>query len=486
MKYLITIFFLTYVSLLSGQNTFQVLFNGPNKNDTGGMIIEDNEGNFLVVGSFVRIESPTRQGMIWKISSTGDTISKIIGSNDSVIQLYYITQLENNNYKIIGAIGAAASSINKLLILELNTTLNLISRKEIELPGLQTSWFSYIKKYLNSFYILLGNYGPASNPPNLSDPYFIKLNNNFDTVLTRTFSIYGDQTCNEMLFSPDGSQMWLLSDSYFPEFITSCDLQLVVYDTLFNYQRAKTLTRTDMVGLAKAKWLTDSTFILAYNHYAYPLHENIAFTETDSTFLFNKNTLIGAVDTIDYIGFGTALDFISTDKIHYVSTKNLIPDYWPQQPSWIRVGMLNRHLEPVYERFYGGDAHYRAFSVLSTSDGGAFIAASRYDHNQHNNFNDMFYIKVNDQGLVTNANRPHICQMVPAIIYPNPAKDVLNIDLSWDWASCHLLDISGQQLFNTEIKNGTNRIDVSHLKPGLYIVKIFGREQDYSVKFLRF
>ena len=192
MKYLITIFFLTYVSLLSGQNTFQVLFNGPNKNDTGGMIIEDNEGNFLVVGSFVRIESPTRQGMIWKISSTGDTISKIIGSNDSVIQLYYITQLENNNYKIIGAIGAAASSINKLLILELNTTLNLISRKEIELPGLQTSWFSYIKKYLNSFYILLGNYGPASNPPNLSDPYFITLNNNFDTVLTRTFSIYGD------------------------------------------------------------------------------------------------------------------------------------------------------------------------------------------------------------------------------------------------------------------------------------------------------
>ena len=467
---LILVIFFMHLSLLSGQNTFQVLFNGQNTNDAGSKIIEDNEGNFLIVGSFVRVESPTRQGMIWKISSVGDTISKIIGNNDSVIELFYVIQLENNNYKIIGRIGASASSINKLLVLELNTSLDIISRKEFELPGFQTISFSYLKKYLNSYYIFFGITGAGANPPNLRDPYFVKLNSNFDTILTRSFSIYGDQTCNDMLFSPDGSQMWLLSDSYFPELTTSCFVQLVVYDTLFNYQRVKTLTRTDMMGLAKAKWLTDSTFILTYNHVTFPLQEEIAFTETDSTFLFNKNTLIGAVDTIDYIGFGTAVDFISTDKIHYVSTKNLIPDYWPQQPSWIRVGMLNRQLEPVYERFYGGDAHYRAFSVLSTSDGGAFIAASRYDHNQHNNFNDMFYIKVNDQGLVTNTNRPHICQMVPAIIYPNPAKDVLNIDLSWDWANVSITDVSGKQLLKTDIHNGKNKLNISNLTPGCYLL----------------
>jgi len=474
MKFLLMFVFFAQLTILSGQNTFQVLFSGPNTNDAGSKIIEDNDGNFLVVGSFVRIESPTRQGMIWKISSAGDTISKIIGDNDSVIQLFYIKQLENNNYKIIGSIGATASSINKLLVLELNTSLDIISRKEFELPGFQTISFSYMKKHLNSYYIFFGITGTGANPPNLRDPYFVKLNSNFDTILTRSFSIYGDQTCHEMLFSPDGSQMWLLSDSYFPELITSCRLQLVVYDTLFNYQRVKTLTRTDMMGLAKAKWLTDSTFILAYNHVTFPLQEEIAFTETDSTFLFNNNTLIGVSDTIDYIGFGTTVDFISADNIHYVGTKNIISSYWPQQPSWIRVGMLNRQLEPVYERFYGGDAHYRAFSVLSTSDGGAFIAATRYDHNQHNNFNDMFYLKVNDQGLVTNTNRPHICQMVPAIIYPNPAKDMININLSWDKASCFITDITGKQVLQSELINGINRIDTGLLFPGYYLLVIRG------------
>ena len=479
MKIRLIIILLSYSGLLFSQSSFQVLFSHVGTNDIGTNILEDNEGNYLVAGSFNRVTDPILQSMIWRIGASGDTLSKTFVFGDSVNFFADIEQLENGNYMVVGTIGASLSTCNKLLFIELDASLNVINRKEIELPGIQTISTFVIKKHLESYYLFLGDYGLGSNPPNLNDPYFVKFNSNFDTVCTRRYSINGNQLCYEMLFSPDGSQLWLLSEAYFPELITYGSVQLVVYDTLFNYERVKTLIRTDMMGFSKAKWITDSTFLLAYNYKNWTANQDeIAITETDSAFMFTDYTLIGASDTIDGIGYASALDFNSPDSIQYVGTKNLIAAIWPGQPSWIRVGMLNRQLEPVYERFYGGDAYYRAFSILSTRDGGAFIAATRYDHNQHSNYNDVFFMKVNKQGLVTMSSHPDLCPLLPAVVYPNPAKEILFVDLSWDKANCSINDMTGKQLKQVSLRNGKNSIDIGNLPPGIYLIVIKGRQNE--------
>jgi hypothetical protein len=156
----------------------------------------------------------------------------------------------------------------------------------------------------------------------------------------------------------------------------------------------------------------------------------------------------------------------------------MIPDFWPRQPSWIRVGMLNRQLEPVYERFYGGDANYRAYSILSTRDGGAFVSATRYDHNQHNNYNDVFFMKLNNQGLVTMSSHPDLCPLLPAVVYPNPAKEMLFVDLSWDKANCSINDMTGRELKQVSLNNGKNSINVANLPPGIYFIVLKGRQNE--------
>ncbi|HMT77721.1 MAG TPA: T9SS type A sorting domain-containing protein [Saprospiraceae bacterium] len=481
----LTILFSCIISVqignLFGQNSFQVCFPTENRNEYCSYIIEDIEGNYFGAGGGTQIANPTLQGMMWKISSSGDTLSKVFVFGDSLSSLSDIRILENGNFKVTGIIGASRETLNSLLTLEVSPDLNIVKKQFTVLPNLQTAYDMHMRKHLQSYYIMISNYGPNSSPPYLSDPYFVKLNSNFDTVFTKQYALNGDQTCTDMLFSPDGSQLWLLSEAYFPELTSACLTQMVVYDTMFNFVRVKTLTDYRMAGQNMAKWITDSTFILGFKYAPLnPHEEDVAFAETDSTFQFYSFDRIGAQDTIDYMAFGMGLDFSSPDSIHYTGTKNMIPDYWPQQPSWIRVGLLNRQLQPLYERFYGGDAQYRAISVIRTSDGGSFISATRYDYLNHLNYNDAFFLKVNSEGLVTSTNTSAICPLSPVLLYPNPGSDHVNMELSWNTASCNVIDMNGKMVSNFNLHKGLNQINTRMYKPGNYLFIFNSNDNEHT------
>ncbi|HOI88044.1 MAG TPA: T9SS type A sorting domain-containing protein [Lentimicrobium sp.] len=474
-------FILTQVDALLSQNSFQVSFSTPNKSEYCNCITEDFEGNLIGVGGLVKIADPSSLGVIWKISNCGDTLSKVFAFGDSLFGFSDIRLLQNGNYKVTGTIGTSYETLNCLQTLELSPDLNIVNRHLTVLPYLQTAYDMHMRKHLQSYYIMISNYGPNSSPPYLSDPYFVKLNSNFDTVFTKQYALDGDQSCTDMLFSPDGSQLWLLSEAYFPELTSACLTQMVVYDTMFNFVRVKTLTDYRMAGQNMAKWITDSTFILGFKYAPLnPHEEDVAFAETDSTFQFSSFTRIGVIDTIDYMAFEMGLDFLSPDSIHYTGTKNMVPDYWPQQPSWIRVGLLDRQLQPLYERFYGGDAQYRAISVIRTSDGGSFISATRYDYLNHLNYNDAFFLKVNSEGLVTNTNTSAICPLNPVLLYPNPGSDHVNMELSWNTASCSVIDMNGKMVSNFNLHKGLNQINTRMYKPGNYLFILNSNDNEHT------
>ena len=56
-------------------------------------------------------------------------------------------------------------------------------------------------------------------------------------------------------------------------------------------------------------------------------------------------------------------------------------------------------------------------------------------------------------------------------IYPNPVKDILNIDLKSDKGSVKIFDLTGKVVKTADLnKSGT--IDVSQLTKGMYLVEI--------------
>jgi hypothetical protein len=70
------------------------------------------------------------------------------------------------------------------------------------------------------------------------------------------------------------------------------------------------------------------------------------------------------------------------------------------------------------------------------------------------------------QNQTGNLNSIHIC--------PNPAKDILTLDIPQIRKACHLsiCNLSGQEMLGQEIMNSNTQIVVNYLPRGVYILKL--------------
>ncbi len=69
-------------------------------------------------------------------------------------------------------------------------------------------------------------------------------------------------------------------------------------------------------------------------------------------------------------------------------------------------------------------------------------------------------------------------------IYPNPVNDVVTISIQND-TYYSIVNINGQQLVNGKLKAGNNRLNVSQLKAGLYILNIQKNGISINKKFIQ-
>ncbi len=69
-------------------------------------------------------------------------------------------------------------------------------------------------------------------------------------------------------------------------------------------------------------------------------------------------------------------------------------------------------------------------------------------------------------------------------IYPNPSKDILNIeiDVIYENSLITLYTITGQKLITQQLKGNKTKIDISPLKSGIYIVKYGSKSLSSFVK----
>ena len=58
-------------------------------------------------------------------------------------------------------------------------------------------------------------------------------------------------------------------------------------------------------------------------------------------------------------------------------------------------------------------------------------------------------------------------------IYPNPAKDVLHVDLGTQAnATIRIMNVQGQEMFTRKLSGQNNMLDISNLSRGLYFVQM--------------
>ena len=464
------------------QSSFQVTFSSP-LNEYFGSMIEDNNGNYLAVGqqrNYNQFE--TSKGVVWRISHNGDTMSKVFSFGDTASAFSQVL-LNNDCYcTIIGGLTLWPDfNTSYILILELDTNLNIVNQKVIQPFPFKGAGFARMIRSNTAIYGL----GSAIDQNDIVNPSIIKLNNEFDTVGIQTYPFHNETGVfsgqfDAAIFSPDSSQIWAFTELFTPDNSSHSDLMIV--DTSLNFISIKEFPFGsypyfgDFNNSVSAKRITDSTFLVGgcywHQYYPSPSQFDIGFAEFDSTMATVPMHTFGEVDTMDYGGYYKTFDFVNSDSIYYTGTKRLVAGFFPEQVSWIYAGMFNRDYQLYYERIYGGDAHYWVHSIMRTSDGGSLISGNRYDYLTQYSERDVFFLKLTPEGLITGKRENQQCPYLPFAIYPNPGSDILHLDLVIHEAQFTLFNLNGLALKTLLIKEGENHINCSKLTQGCYLVKV--------------
>lgn len=109
-----------------------------------------------------------------------------------------------------------------------------------------------------------------------------------------------------------------------------------------------------------------------------------------------------------------------------------------------------------------------------------YIAVWKYDTDDVDPLESKFKISAYDASL---ANSDFNASKFKA--YPNPVKDILNLEYAQDISSVKVVNLLGQQVISRNVNAGTTALDMSHLTSGVYIVNVTSGDTVKSFKVVK-
>lgn len=111
-------------------------------------------------------------------------------------------------------------------------------------------------------------------------------------------------------------------------------------------------------------------------------------------------------------------------------------------------------------------------SISGTISPGTYYAQV-YGYNGANSATSCYTLRV-QLGTATRSTEPFTEGQKNVLVYPNPASDLLNVNLSGikGKSEVSLFDINGRQVLRREVNAANTQLDISSLPTGVYIIKI--------------
>ncbi len=246
---------------------------------------------------------------------------------------------------------------------------------------------------------------------------------------------------------------------------------------------SKLNTALQLLGEAKLPFFVTSTSATKFSDSKYLLtgvvDELINVKQHIIVRSYDKNDL--PIDSVEYYNHPDSILYsgsvcntaIVGDNVFIVGNYNINPAQWPWQnsPTWIQITRLDSNLHILDHHFYGGDAVYMPWKILSTTDGGAIVFGNRYDYKIPNEYKyHPFALKLNPYGLITELPEQPQAKAHDAIVYPNPGREWLNIQSGpqISGAAFTLYDMKGQPLLNQTLNSTQLKLNTAALPSGIY------------------
>ncbi len=442
--------------------------------------VQANSNFYFVSGGVYNFQTAPNQlyyhPYLYKLDSYGNIIKSYSTASDSSFVLDPLVEILNDTIYYFYTLAHEVNNgfINELKICKFDKQLNLHSSKSYFYTDSTFYLTSSVRLDEDDNFLLTGtrlgishgNYG-----------YLMKINK------------YGDTLNNNFNVS------WMLRPLDLPEknkyLCARNNNYLLFYDRDLNQVGQISVMDTffsSYTSLAKIGY--DSIVMIGYKtEVNYLDHkQNMLFKTID----YQGNTInfyqINTPDTINRPAYNSAVS-IDKDFLYFSWNKHIISNS-DTPPSRIGVGKFNKSLTPEWIKFFGKPNTYYSVSKIITSIDGGCLVVGAYLKTSYTNYNARYFIlKVNSQGLATFFKHTDIIVEPKLIVYPNPAKDIISvnlIDANQLIKDIKIFDLQGKEVLKLQSNSAQQKIDISNLPSGVYLIK--GKTnlgQDFSRKFVK-
>ncbi len=476
LRFLLTLVILSFSNCLLAQHSFEKVISEP-EDQIINDVIEDNDGNYIMVGRIKDTESALYSSYIINLDSTGNLIQEeIISPNESNSSLLFNIHLFNNHLYIIGSQAVTYPDTSKLWYLKLNLSLEIEDSKLLNIPN--GRWFSYMNSIIDSDtnFVVTGYTTRMDETNNYNnDAFFYKLDSNGDSLKSKFYtSPIPLHFSFDIIEKFDNSSYFAFVSHFTNIFGTSGqrmildkNLDSLAIDSIpkqvYDYYSPVYLNQNDILicGKRGAEPPIDYALnVLSISSNCqlndYNIFKKGAYREHPAMFnsvsKYRNNIYVGGTSNLDYYN-----------------------PFWSNFNSWFHLIRINDGLAPIWEYWYGGDAYYFLYSILATNDGGCLMVGNRYDDATQEQERDIYVVKVDSNGLIT------WTQEIPTdkpetTLYPNPGTNQLNIKTSINYTDFELINLNGQVVIRQNLDKNSSAINTESLKSGMYFYRLIDKK----------
>jgi len=465
-KQILLLIFLLVYNFVSGQSTFTLLISNPT-NEYPGDIIELSDQSFILSSAFFTDSPDQAAQRFFKISREGtitlDSIFENPNGRGTLLTLVYI------NDTSIFCIGdwANLNEKDQKWVAGIDSGFNIHWNKKYQLS------YNYAKTataFLNYQGRIISAATATNDDPSHSYLYFQEYSLTGDSIISSMDSSVISPLIFDMMEFPLNGMYRAAVSGYGQNSMG----QLLMIDSSLTIVNVDPIPNS-VYWYNALKKINDSSYYISGNKHPNQSYD-YAIMLLDENNDCKKISVLGQNDTIDYAGTVQSMDFLNPDKIFVGATSNiaLYSGHYGQQNSWYAMSNFDSALNLRWTKYYGGDAYYFLQSVVATQDGGAILVGTRYDYPTQSNQCDIYLIKVNENGVLTNDDHKQSPPVHDAIVFPNPGSDYLIIESGPQIsdAEFRMISIDGKQVITKTLIERKTTLETQFLPPGSYVWQI--------------
>jgi hypothetical protein len=471
-----------YTNHLFAQNSFEISYQTPEDEVLGDGII-DNSGNVLMVGIIGDFLETNYDGIVFKVYPDGDYIYRRVVKQDTSCQFGSIILLDNGNYMIFGryAVGDTLEIKDRMLVLILNPDLEMVMEKTYRLN--------------NDFYVLYGmgnntlidadrnivyanaRLTPRGGNDHNTDYYFMRFNQQGDTLLTRGYESWPSVTVGSLRMLPGTDTLMVIGRGYNQNGYE----EMLLLDHEFNIIESFDISQSGNPSGQQYSdvWLNETEFLMTRNGITdsrkREYYATVSRLNTSGELL--QELILDRPDTLEYIAWYKSMSY-RNDSTIYIGVNQSYNTIWEAIPMKSVVYIIDKDMNLLGRKDLGGDTEYEIISMVATEDDGCMLFGARYVNNSAPD-RDIYIWKVlrEDFELITSVE-DYPLNKIAARAWPNPADDLLHISLegleTGQDFRLRIYNIAGQKYLDKALTASGNtvqcRIDV--LPSGTYVYEL--------------